>query len=91
MPQCITSQCVKPAGQRADEREGVGEAHGLHVLEVGGNCDMDRCQGVNRANRKNERKRDKEEGWSVEVSECVRLHVYVAQNFLSWGQTLTHE
>lgn len=24
MPQCITSQCVGPAGQRADDREGVG-------------------------------------------------------------------
>lgn len=24
MPQCITSQCVRPAGQRADDREGVG-------------------------------------------------------------------
>lgn len=57
MPQCITSQCVKPAGQHTDEREGVGEAYGLHVLEVGGSRDMDRCQGVNRANRK---KREKE-------------------------------
>lgn len=56
MPQCITSQCVRPAGQCADEREGVGEAYGLYVLEVGGNCDMDRCQGVNRANRKKREK-----------------------------------
>lgn len=88
MPQCITSQCVKPAGQRTDEREGVGEAYGLHVLEVGGNRDMNRCQGVNRANRKNERKRDKEEGWSVEVSDCMFVW---HKTFFLGGQTLTHE
>lgn len=65
MPQCITSQCVRPAGQRADDREGVGETYGLHVLEVGGNCDMDRCQSVNwpseqKKKKKTERKRNKE-------------------------------
>ncbi len=36
MPQYITSQCVKPAGQRADERECAGKVYGLNVLEVVG-------------------------------------------------------
>lgn len=59
MPQCITSQCVRPAGQRADDREGVGKTYGLHVLEVGGNCDMDRCQSVNRPKKEKKKKREK--------------------------------
>jgi len=59
MPQCITSQSVRPAGQRADDREGVGEMYGLHVLEVGGNCDMNRCQSVNRPSEQKKQNKKK--------------------------------
>ncbi len=62
MPQYITSQCVKPAGQRADERDGAGKVYGLNVLEVVGTVTL---TGASVQIGWTEKTRDKEEGWSV--------------------------
>lgn len=62
MPQSITSQCVKPAGQRADERDGTGKEYGFHVLEVVGTVTW---TGASVQIGQTEKTRDKEEGWSV--------------------------